>query len=85
MPKQNVSFPDVQAVQLIGKGTIRNHEGLATAAGERPSHGSMHKNPVSPADNRADVKRNYCWHIAGFHQGLSSALLTYSSTNRQHV
>ena len=78
-------IPQVQAVQLIGEGTNRKHEGLVTAAGERPSQGSIGKNPVSPADNRADVKRNYCWHISVFHQGLLSASLTYSSMKCQRV
>jgi xanthine dioxygenase len=50
-------------VQLIGNGTVYNHEGLERAALKHPSHTTFHKTPVSPADEAAGITRFYRWHI----------------------
>lgn len=50
-------------VQLIGNGTVYNHEGLAEARLKHPSHTSFHKTRVSPEDEAKGVTRFYRWHI----------------------
>jgi hypothetical protein len=50
-------------VQLIGDGTVYNHEGLERAALKHPSHTTFHKTPVSAADEEAGIRRFYRWHI----------------------
>ena len=51
-------------VQLIGNGTVYNHEGIERAALKHPSHPPFHKTPVSPADEAAaGITRFYRWHI----------------------
>jgi alpha-ketoglutarate-dependent taurine dioxygenase len=57
------TIPRVPQVQLIGNGTVHNHEGLETAALKHPSHTTFHKTPVSPADEEAGITRFYRWHI----------------------
>ena len=50
-------------VQLIGNGTVTDHEGLATAALKHPSHTTFHKTRVSEADEAKGYTRFYRWHI----------------------
>jgi hypothetical protein len=50
-------------VQLIGNGTVYNHEGLAEARLKHPSHTTFHKTRVSPEDEAKGVTRFYRWHI----------------------
>jgi hypothetical protein len=50
-------------VQLIGNGTVYNHEGMETTVLKHPSHTTFHKNPVSSADDAAGITRFYRWHM----------------------
>jgi hypothetical protein len=53
----------VPQVQLIGNGTVYNHEGLTEAKLKHPSHTTFHKTVVSPEDAAKGVTRFYRWHI----------------------
>lgn len=57
------TIPRVPQVQLIGNGTVYNHEGLAEAKLKHPSHTTFHKTRVSPEDEEKGVTRFYRWHI----------------------
>ncbi|EGN93774.1 hypothetical protein SERLA73DRAFT_189540 [Serpula lacrymans var. lacrymans S7.3] len=57
------TIPRVPQVQLIGNGTVTNHEGLASAALKHPSHTFFHKTHVSEEDSAAGITRFYRWHI----------------------
>jgi hypothetical protein len=57
------TIPRVPQVQLIGNGTVYNHEGLAEAKLKHPSHTTFHKTRVSEADEAAGATRFYRWHI----------------------
>ena len=57
------TIPSVPQVQLIGNGTVYNHEGLAEAKLKHPSHTTFHKTAVSAADEAAGATRFYRWHI----------------------
>lgn len=50
-------------MQLIGNGTVTDHEGLATAALKHPSHKTFHKTVVSEEDEAKGYTRFYRWHI----------------------
>ena len=50
-------------MQLVGNGTVYNHEGIESATLKHPSHTTFHKTAVSPADEAAGVTRFYRWHI----------------------
>jgi len=50
-------------VQLIGNGTVYNHEGLAEAMLKHPSHTTFHKTRVSEEDEAKGITRYYRWHI----------------------
>lgn len=63
-------------VQLIGNGTVHNHEGLETAALKHPSHTTFHKTPVSAADEAAGITRFYRWHIDAALYDLSPPRVT---------
>jgi len=49
----------VPQVQLIGNGTVYDHERLERAALKHPSHTAFHKTPVSPADEAVGITRFY--------------------------
>ncbi|KAH9973306.1 taurine catabolism dioxygenase [Lactifluus volemus] len=57
------TIPRVPQVQLIGNGTVYNHEGLDVASLKHPSHATFHKTVLSPEDQRAGLTRFYRWHI----------------------
>ncbi|KAI0275383.1 hypothetical protein BC834DRAFT_921393 [Gloeopeniophorella convolvens] len=57
------TIPRVPQVQLIGNGTVYEHEGLPVAALKHPSHTTFHATTVSPADEAAGATRFYRWHI----------------------
>ncbi|KAH9932424.1 Clavaminate synthase-like protein [Amylocystis lapponica] len=57
------TIPRVPQVQLIGNGTVYNHEGLAEAKLKHPSHTTFHKTRVSPEDEAKGATRFYRWHI----------------------
>ncbi|EIW87212.1 Clavaminate synthase-like protein [Coniophora puteana RWD-64-598 SS2] len=58
---QNV--PSVPQVQLIGHGTVRNHEGIDEATLSHPSHRTFHQTPLSMDDEEAGYTRFYHWHM----------------------
>ncbi len=58
-----ISLPEVPQVQLIGNGRVVNHEGVAAASLQHPSHQSFHERPLSPAQESEDFTRFYRWHI----------------------
>jgi hypothetical protein len=57
------TIPRVPKVQLIGNGTLHDHEGLETAALKHPSHTTFHMTPVSPADEQTGITCFHRWHI----------------------
>ncbi|KIY68022.1 Clavaminate synthase-like protein [Cylindrobasidium torrendii FP15055 ss-10] len=57
------TIPRVPQVQLIGNGTVYNHEGLAEAMLKHPSHTTFHKTRVSEEDEAKGFTRYYRWHI----------------------
>ena len=57
------TIPSVPQVQLIGNGTVYNHEGLDTTALKHPSHRTFHKTVVSPEDEERGATRFNRWHI----------------------
>ncbi|KAG8219338.1 hypothetical protein J3R82DRAFT_221 [Butyriboletus roseoflavus] len=57
------TIPRVPQVQLIGNGTVTDHEGLANAALKHPSHTTFHKTRVSEEDEAKGYTRFYRWHI----------------------
>ncbi|TFY59373.1 hypothetical protein EVG20_g7816 [Dentipellis fragilis] len=57
-------IPRMPQVQLIGHGTVHDHEGLALAHLQHPSHTTFHATRVSPADEAgAGATRFYRWHM----------------------
>ncbi|KAG6860341.1 hypothetical protein C0995_012454 [Termitomyces sp. Mi166 len=70
------TIPRVPQVQLIGNGTVYNHEGIAEAKLKHPSHTTFHKTRVSPADEAQGVTRFYCWHIDAALYDLSPPKVT---------
>ncbi|KAH0837865.1 taurine catabolism dioxygenase TauD, TfdA family-domain-containing protein [Lanmaoa asiatica] len=57
------TIPRVPQVQLIGNGTVTDHEGLSTAALKHPSHTTFHKTRISEEDEAKGYTRFYRWHI----------------------
>ncbi|KAJ7920284.1 Clavaminate synthase-like protein [Mycena leptocephala] len=53
-----------QEVQLIGNGTVYNHEGIEEAKLKHRTHKTFHKTIVSPEDEAAGATRFYRWDIA---------------------
>ncbi|KAF8963238.1 hypothetical protein BDZ97DRAFT_1904933 [Flammula alnicola] len=70
------TIPRVPQVQLIGNGTVYNHEGLAEAKLKHPSHKTFHKTKVSPEDEAKGVTRFYRWHIDAALYNLSPPRVT---------
>jgi alpha-ketoglutarate-dependent taurine dioxygenase len=58
-----ISLPEVPQVQLIGNGRVLNHEGVAEASLQHPSHQTFHQRPLTSAQESADFTRFYRWHI----------------------
>ncbi|KAH9158761.1 hypothetical protein EDB89DRAFT_2197607 [Lactarius sanguifluus] len=56
-------IPHVPQVQLVGNGTLYNHEGLETAELKHPSHRTFHKTVVSPEDEAHGATRFCRWHM----------------------
>ena len=63
-------------MQLIGNGTVYDHEGLAEAKLKHPSHTTFHKTRVSEADEANGVTRFYRWHIDAALYDLSPPRVT---------
>lgn len=63
-------------VQLIGNGTVYDHEGLAEAKLKHPHHKTFHKTQISPEDEAAGATRFYRWHIDAALYDLSPPRVT---------
>ncbi|KAJ7693862.1 hypothetical protein B0H17DRAFT_1058494 [Mycena rosella] len=70
------TIPRVPQVQLIGNGTVYDHEGLAEARLKHPNHTTFHKTRVSPEDEAQGVTRFYRWHIDAALYDLSPPRVT---------
>ncbi|KAH7874395.1 hypothetical protein F5879DRAFT_291920 [Lentinula edodes] len=70
------TIPRVPQVQLIGNGTVYNHEGLAEAMLKHPSHSTFHKTRVTPEDEAKGITRFYRWHIDAALYDLSPPKVT---------
>ena len=57
------TIPSVPQVQLIGNGTVYNHEGLAETKLKHYSHTTFHKTRLSPEDEEKGMTRFYRWHM----------------------
>ncbi|KAJ6460582.1 Clavaminate synthase-like protein [Mycena sanguinolenta] len=58
-----IPIPGVPQVQLVGNGTVYNHEGIEEAKLKHRSHKDLHKTIVSPEDEAAGATRFYRWDI----------------------
>ncbi|EPQ60198.1 Clavaminate synthase-like protein [Gloeophyllum trabeum ATCC 11539] len=80
--KKSILHPDLKTiprqpqVQLIGNGTVYNHEGLAEAMLKHPSHTTFHKTRVSEIDEANGITRFYRWHIDAALYDLSPPKVT---------
>ncbi|TFK56915.1 Clavaminate synthase-like protein [Heliocybe sulcata] len=80
--KKSILHPDLKTiprqpqVQLIGNGTIYNHEGLAEAMLKHPNHTTFHKTRVSEIDEAKGITRFYRWHIDAALYDLSPPKVT---------
>ncbi|EMD42350.1 hypothetical protein CERSUDRAFT_110859 [Gelatoporia subvermispora B] len=80
--KKSILHPDLKTiprqpqVQLIGNGTVYNHEGLAEAKLKHPSHTTFHKTRVSEEDEAKGITRFYRWHIDAALYDLSPPKVT---------
>ncbi|KAG7451846.1 Clavaminate synthase-like protein [Guyanagaster necrorhizus] len=70
------TIPRVPQVQLIGNGTVYDHEGLAEAKLKHPSHTTFHKTRVSALDEAKGATRFYRWHIDAALYDLSPPRVT---------
>ncbi|KAH7924480.1 Clavaminate synthase-like protein [Leucogyrophana mollusca] len=57
------SIPAVPQVQLIGHGTVLDHEGIIEAKLQHPSHRNFHRYPLSDEDEATGATRFYHWHM----------------------
>ncbi|TIA68992.1 hypothetical protein E3P91_03831 [Wallemia ichthyophaga] len=57
------TIPRVPTVQVIGNGTVYDHEGLSEAKLKHPHHKTFHKTKVSDEDDEKGFTRFYRWHI----------------------
>jgi alpha-ketoglutarate-dependent taurine dioxygenase len=80
--KKSILHPDLKTiprqpqVQLIGNGTVYNHEGLAEAMLKHPSHTTFHRTRVNAEDEAKGVTRFYRWHIDAALYDLSPPKVT---------
>lgn len=70
------TIPRVPQVQLIGNGTVYNHEGLDIAQLAHPSHTTFHKSRVSVEEEAQGYTRFYRWHIDAALYDLSPPKVT---------
>ncbi|KAI0082139.1 Clavaminate synthase-like protein [Panus rudis PR-1116 ss-1] len=70
------TIPRVPQVQLIGNGTVYNHEGLAEAKLKHPHHKTFHKTRISDEDEEKGYTRFYRWHIDAALYDLSPPKVT---------
>uniref|UniRef100_A0A0W0FX72 Putative 3-methylcrotonyl-CoA carboxylase n=1 Tax=Moniliophthora roreri TaxID=221103 RepID=A0A0W0FX72_MONRR len=57
------TIPRVPQVQLIGHGTVYNHEGIPEVTLRHGHHASIHKTCVSKEDEERGVTRFFRWHM----------------------
>ncbi|PBK93455.1 Clavaminate synthase-like protein [Armillaria gallica] len=57
------TIPRVPQVQLIGHGTVRDHEGIPEAVLKHAHHSSFHNTRVSDEDEARGVTRFFRWHM----------------------
>ncbi|KAG8936207.1 hypothetical protein FRC02_003907 [Tulasnella sp. 418] len=69
------TIPRVPQVQLIGNGTVYDHEGLAEAKLKHPHHKTFHKTSI-PDEEDLDFTRFYRWHIDAALYDLSPPRVT---------
>jgi len=70
------TIPRVPQVQLIGNGTVYDHEGLAEVQLKHASHARFHKTHVSQEDEEKGVTRFYRWHMDAALYDLSPPKVT---------
>ncbi|KAJ7143478.1 alpha-ketoglutarate dependent xanthine dioxygenase [Mycena crocata] len=70
------TIPRVPQVQLIGNGTVYNHEGLAEAKLKHPSHQTFHRTVIRAEDEAKGFTRFYRWHIDAALYDLSPPRVT---------
>lgn len=70
------AIPHVPAVQLIGNGTVINHEGIVQAVLKHPSHTKSHKTPLSAEDEATGTTRFCRWHMDAALYDLSPPRVT---------
>jgi xanthine dioxygenase len=85
-----ISIPGVPQVQLIGNGSVRDHEGLPEANLKHPTHRTFHQTPLTDEQERSDFTRFYRWHIDAalykFHPPKVTTLLALEvPENRQQT
>ncbi|KAF8753723.1 Alpha-ketoglutarate dependent xanthine dioxygenase [Rhizoctonia solani] len=69
------TIPRVPQVQLIGNGTVYDHEGLAEAKLKHPHHRTFHKTAI-PDEEDLKYTRFYRWHIDAALYDLSPPKVT---------
>lgn len=69
------TIPRVPQVQLIGNGTVYDHEGLAEAKLKHPHHRTFHKTAI-PDEDDLKYTRFYRWHIDAALYDLSPPKVT---------
>ncbi|KAJ7639276.1 Clavaminate synthase-like protein [Roridomyces roridus] len=57
------TIPRVPQVQLIGHGTVYDHEGIPEAVLKHAHHSSFHKTRISAEDEAKGATRFYRWHM----------------------
>ncbi|KAF8527436.1 Clavaminate synthase-like protein [Hysterangium stoloniferum] len=70
------TIPRVPQVQLIGNGTVYDHEGLAEARLKHPHHKTFHVTSISEEDENNGFTRFYRWHIDAALYDLSPPKVT---------
>ncbi|KAG8853921.1 hypothetical protein FRB96_007930 [Tulasnella sp. 330] len=79
--KKSILHPDLKTiprqpqVQLIGNGTVYDHEGLAEAKLKHPHHRTFHKTAI-PEEDDLNFTRFYRWHIDAALYDLSPPMVT---------
>ncbi|KAI0962603.1 hypothetical protein AcV7_001408 [Taiwanofungus camphoratus] len=69
-------IPRVPQVQLIGHGTVHDHEGISEMKLEHPPHRTFHRTHVSQEDEERGYTRFLRWHIDAALYDLSTPRVT---------
>ncbi|KAF9459858.1 hypothetical protein BDZ94DRAFT_1224039 [Collybia nuda] len=70
------TIPRVPAVQLLGNGTVHDHEGFEEVELKHPSHKKFHKTPVSATDEESGITRFCRWHMDAAFYDVSPSRVT---------